>query len=52
MSDVKINLKVQTAVNYTGDVGVQCNLLLSKAIQRADVGIVNKIILHQDGFWF
>ena len=49
---IKINLKIQTAVNYTGDLGVKCNLLLSKEIQRADTGVVSKIFLHQDGFWF
>lgn len=50
MLDIKINLKVQTTVNYTGDLGVQCNLLLSKAIRRADIGIVNKISRMIVGF--
>lgn len=27
---IKINLKIQTAVSYTGDLGVKSNLLLSK----------------------
>lgn len=47
---INTNLKIQTAVNYTGDLGVKCNLLLRKEIERAEVGIVNKIFLHQEGF--
>lgn len=39
----EINLKTQTAVNHTGDLGVKCNLFLSEEIQRADTGTVNEI---------
>lgn len=47
----EINLKIQTAVNHTGDLGVKCNLSLSEEIQRADVGIRNEIFLRQGHFW-